>query len=130
MITNATNICSISEGHAEKLYDMCMIERLCHFNKERILKLVQVFIEQAPQAMEEIKQAFAKGDLATVKKTAHRIKPTLSYYAIVKVEKDILSIEKMAKTGEAGSGLQTAINNADNIVAAVVTSMKQEFFNN
>lgn len=121
----------LTETDSEKFYDMCMIERLCHHNAERIKKLVSVFIEQIPQSVEEIKQAYAKGDFAVVRKTAHRIKPTLSYYAIVKVEKDIKQIERLAKEeGPDTADLEMKIIKLDIVLTEVVRKMKQEFFIN
>lgn len=130
MIYTETNTHILSETGSEKFYDMCMIERLCHFNTERIKKLVGVFIEQVPQAIEEIKQAYAKKDYSIIRKTAHRIKPTLSYYAIIKIEKDIQQIERMAKEGVDTADLELKIIKLDIVVAEVVKKMKQEFFNN
>jgi len=130
MITTTTNINTIFETGSEKFYDMCMIERLCHNNADRIKKLVSVFIEQMPQSVEEIKQAYAKRDFAVVRKTAHRIKPTLSYYAIIKIEKDIQQIERMAKEGSDNAELELKIIKLDIVVAEVVKKMKQEYFNN
>ncbi len=129
MISETMNPGGLAALHTEKLYDMCMIERLCHQNTERIQKLVAVFIDQVPRAMEEIKLAYAAGDLATVRKTTHRIKPTLSYYAIVKIEKDVLQIEKMAKQGIASAELELKIARLDKVLSEVVQRMKQDFFN-
>mgnify|MGYP000962010832 CR=1 FL=1 len=83
-----------------------------------------------PQSVEEIKQAYAKRDFAVVRKTAHRIKPTLSYYAIIKIEKDIQQIERMAKEGSDNAELELKIIKLDIVVAEVVKKMKQEYFNN
>jgi HPt (histidine-containing phosphotransfer) domain-containing protein len=130
MIPTTTNINTVSETDSEKFYDMCMIERLCHNNEERIKKLVSVFIEQMPQSVEEIKQAYAKRDFAVVRKTAHRIKPTLSYYAIIKIEKDILQIEKMAKGEVDSADMELKIIKLDIVVGEVVKKMKQDYFNN
>lgn len=130
MISTETNTHLLSETDSEKFYDMCMIERLCHFNEERIKKLVSVFIEQVPQAVEEIKLAYSRKDFSVIKKTAHRIKPTLSYYAIIKVEKDIQQIERIARNGGDTADLELKIIKLDMVVAEVVRKMKQEFFNN
>jgi HPt (histidine-containing phosphotransfer) domain-containing protein len=114
----------------EKLYDICMIDRLCRGNQEQVKKMVAVFIKEIPNAIEEIKKAYSNKDFVTVKKTTHRIKPTLSYYAIIKIEKDIRSIEVLAKQGLAVPELELKITRVGNVVDAVVERLKSDFLYN
>lgn len=114
----------------EKLYDICMIDRLCRGNQEQVKKMVAVFIKEIPHAIDEIKTAYSNGDFVTVKKTTHRIKPTLSYYAIIKIEKDIRSIEALAKQGQAAPELELKIVRVQHVLDAVVERLKTDFLNN
>jgi len=114
----------------EKLYDLCMIDRLCRGNQDKVKKMVEVFINTAPQSVEEIKIAYLQGDFAVVKKVAHRIKPTLSYYAIIKIEKDILQIEKLAKEGLPCTELEQKIIKVDEVISQVIEKMKQDILHN
>jgi HPt (histidine-containing phosphotransfer) domain-containing protein len=111
----------------EKLYDLCMIEQLCRGNQEKVKKIVQVFIEQIPQSVEEIKSAYSKRDFLVIKNVAHRIKPTLSYYAIIQVEKDIQLIEKLAKEELATPELEVKIKKLDTVINQIVEQMKKDF---
>jgi HPt (histidine-containing phosphotransfer) domain-containing protein len=114
----------------EKLYDICMIDRLCRGNQEQVKKMVTVFIKEIPNAIEEIKLAYNNRDFTTVKNTTHRIKPTLSYYAIIKIEKDIRRIEALAKQGQAVPELELKIMAVENVLAAVVEKLKTDFLYN
>ena len=116
--------------HTEKLYDLCMIEQLCRGDQEKIKKMVEVFIVQAPKSVEEIKIAFLQGDFAVIKTVAHRIKPTLSYYAIIKIEKDIQQIERLAKEGSNSDELKLKIMKVDDVITRVVEKMKQDILQN
>lgn len=111
----------------EKLYDLCMIEQLCRGNQEKVKIMVKVFIDQIPQSVEEIKLAFNKRDFIKIKNVAHRIKPTLSYYAIVKIEKDIQLIERLAKEELANPELELRIKKLDVVINEIVGQMKKEF---
>lgn len=111
----------------EKVYDICMIEQLCHGNQEKIKKMVTVFIDQVPKVIGEIKKAYIHGDLVTIRKKAHQVKPTLGYYAIIKIEKDIRQIEKLAKAGEEITELGIKIMRVDDVIAQVIEKMKQDF---
>lgn len=111
----------------EKLYDLCMIEQLCRGNQEKVKIMVKVFIDQVPQSVEEIKLAFNKRDFVKIKNVAHRIKPTLSYYAIVKIEKDIQQIERLAKEELATPELELRIKKLDEVINEIVSQMKKDF---
>ncbi|NOT92508.1 Hpt domain-containing protein [Ferruginibacter sp.] len=111
----------------EKLYDLSMIEQLCRGNQDQVKKMVKVFIDQIPKSVEEIKLAYTTRDLDIVKNVAHKIKPTLSYYAIVKIEKDLRQIEALAKEGFATTELELKINKLEEITTQVVEKMKQDF---
>ena len=112
---------------AEGLYDLCMIERLCRGNQEQVKKMMAVFIQQAPQAVEEIKKAYANSDFITIKNTAHRIKPILSYYAIVSIEKDIRKLEALAKEEGASFEMEMRINKIAEVISRVTAEMKSTF---
>ena len=101
-----------------------MIDRLCRGDQERIKKMLQLFIDQTPQDIEAIKEAYKRGDFAIVRKIAHRIKPVLGYYAIIKIEKDILTIERMAGRGQLSNEVATKIKHVDEVVTEVIEQMK------
>lgn len=112
------------EVKSEKLYDLCFIENFCRGNQEQVKKMVRVFIEQMPHSVDEIKSAYQKGDFDLIKKVAHRIKPVLSYYAIVKVDKVIRQIEFMAAEGTASYELSLKIEKLDEVILQIVEQMK------
>ena len=113
--------------HTEQLFDMSYVNKICRNNPDAIKKMVTVFINTIPAAIDEIKQLYERQDYDAVKKTTHRIKPVIMYYAIVKAERIILDIEKMAKNRLWLDGLGNKIEVLKNTVAEVVTEMKKEF---
>jgi len=58
-----------------------------------------------------IKSAYKQSDYAEVKKLAYRIQSALSYYAVVKMEKDMRQIEELAGEGIATIELELKIKN-------------------
>lgn len=120
-------IYSATEITAEKLYDTSMIEKFCRGNEEQLKKMIRIFIEQIPQSVEEIKLAYQNKDFMQMKNAAHRIKPILSYYAVVKVAKDIQQIENMAKEELATAEMESKIKRLDDVLSMVVTRMKKDF---
>jgi HPt (histidine-containing phosphotransfer) domain-containing protein len=125
-----TNTSNHIDPTSEKLYNMSMIERLCHQNKELIKKLVKVFIDEVPEAVEDIKIAYKNRDYVVIKNTAHRIKPTIAYYNIVKLEKNIQEIEVLALEEMESEDFELKIIKLNILVDQVVKELKNEFYNN
>jgi HPt (histidine-containing phosphotransfer) domain-containing protein len=111
------------EAPFEKLYDLGMIEKLCRGDISRTKKMVQLFINDMPASIEEIKQAYKKLDFITLKKTAHRIKPVLAMYSIAKIEKDIEMIESSGIEERVTPELESKINNLSSIIGEVTEQM-------
>lgn len=130
MIHTQTNTKSETGISTEKLYDLGMIEMLCHGNKEQVKKMVMVFIDQVPKSIEDIKSAYTIKDFDIIKNIAHRIKPVLSYYAIIKVEKDILLIEKWAEEKTSSFEMELKIKKLDAIIEKIVEQLKKDFLHN
>jgi hypothetical protein len=113
--------------NTEQLFDMSYVNKICRNDAERIKKMVAVFISTLPAAVEEIKQHYQRQDYDAVKKTAHRIKPVILIYAIVKAERVILDIEKMAKNQIGIDELAIKIETLQTSISTVVEEMKRTF---
>jgi HPt (histidine-containing phosphotransfer) domain-containing protein len=113
------------ETPVEKLYDLGMINQLCRGNSDLTKKMVQLFIKEIPFSVEEIKQAYKQKDFVTLHKTAHRIKPVLSMYSIVKVEKDIELLENMLNEEKVTPETELKIIRLDNVISLVTKQMNR-----
>jgi HPt (histidine-containing phosphotransfer) domain-containing protein len=95
-------------------------------NKELVKKLIMIFIEQTPAAVRQIKEAWNIGDLVTVKKTAHRIKPNIDSFGIEELKQEIRSIENLAEEGLSTSELETKINKLSQVIDLVVVDLAKD----
>lgn len=121
-------ICTLREG--EKLFDLSLIEKLCRGNEEVRERLIRSFTVTIPKAIDDLHRAHLERDFSTLQRTAHRIKPTLGMYAVVKVEQEIRSIERLAKDQMATIELQRAIEKTSWVLREVVTQMNTQYLNN
>jgi len=121
-----TNIPNEGIASGEKLYDLCMIEKLCRGNQEQVKQMLHVFIDQVPKAVEEIRLAYRENDFDKVKKAAHRIKPVLSFYAVIKIEEEIRMIESAASL-LSQSEFEYTLAKVDTVITHIVAQMKNTF---
>jgi HPt (histidine-containing phosphotransfer) domain-containing protein len=109
----------------EKLYDLSMIDTFCRGDKNLTKKMIQVFIKDMPVSVEELKQAYKANDVISLKRTAHRIKPVLSLYSIVKIGKDIEVLVNMGREEMVTAETEMKINRLDNVISIVTQQMNK-----
>jgi two-component system sensor histidine kinase/response regulator len=66
---------------------------------ELISELVQIFLEDAPQLVEELGAAVSRGDAAQVHRSAHSLKGSASNFSAGPVVESALRLELMGKSG-------------------------------
>ena len=83
-----------------KLYDLGMLEQMANGNQDFIKNMVKTFLEQTPEAVEEITVHFGTKDWESLRGVAHKIKPSMEIMGIVELKEDIKLIELNAKNQE------------------------------
>jgi len=116
---------TVREG--EKLFDLSLIEKFCRGNEVTREKMIRSFTSSIPLALVELHQAYLKKDFSKLQTTAHRIKPTLGFYAIVKIEKEIQRIESLAKECRSGEELEKALEKTSWVLQQVVSQMQDTY---
>lgn len=110
----------------EKLYSLDLVKKLSHNNKEIMRKLINVFIEQAPASVENLKSAYYARKFAVVSHVAHKIKPTYGYFVINNTEKEIELIELLANLEKPLPEIESMINRLEETTAKVVAEMQED----
>jgi hypothetical protein len=113
------------ETSVEKLYDLGMIDKFCRGDKSLTKKMMQVFINDMPVSVEELKQAYKANDVITLKRTAHRIKPVLSLYSIVIIGNDVEILENMGTEELVTPEIALKIKRLDNVISLVTQQMNK-----
>jgi len=111
----------------EQLYDLTMVDKMCRGNQESVLKMVNVFISQISQSVEEITVAYQKKDFGKIKNELHKVKPTLTYYGTAKIEKELLVLEKLVAGTFTGKEIEININTLNAITTQTIAKMKLDF---
>jgi CheY-like chemotaxis protein/HPt (histidine-containing phosphotransfer) domain-containing protein len=110
----------------KKLYNLDYIVQFSRGNPDFVRKMIRLFIEQIPAAVDEIKTAYKESNLETVSRTAHRIKPNIDNFGIEDLKKDIRTIESLAKEGIASDELEILIGRLENVIRKVVSELEQD----
>jgi HPt (histidine-containing phosphotransfer) domain-containing protein len=118
---------SSPETNTEKCYNLDMIEVLCRGDKEKVKKMIALFIEQMPLSIEQLKSAESKNDYSEIKKITHKIKPIVVYYSLTGIEKTLTRIEQLATIESLTNELKTSISDLGISVSIVIEQLKKDF---
>lgn len=113
-------------GKTKQLYDLTKLTDIAKGNENFIKKMLQLFVEQVPVCIVEIKQALVVSDLTTIKSLAHRIKPSIDSLGIDCIKEDIRNIELKPTELYATGQLEKLINKLDNVITEVVLDIKKK----
>ena len=87
--------------------------------------MVRLFIEQVPDSVQEIKNAFKIDDYNKIKKIAHTIKPMIDMMGIVSLKKEVRELEKNSDKYHERNELNTRLTYFVKILDNVVDNLKK-----
>jgi two-component system, sensor histidine kinase len=90
-MTNSNPV--LNQALTENLYSLSKLENACRKDPVFIRKMTDLFIQQLPTAVKDIRSCFEKKDYDSMKAVAHRIKPTLDNMCISSLYQVIRDIE-------------------------------------
>ncbi|HPS62396.1 MAG TPA: PAS domain S-box protein [Bacteroidales bacterium] len=125
-ITDSSSPADSSDAKTEKLYSLEYIEQFSRGNEEFVKKMIRVFLDEIAPAIPKIKPALLSGDLATVRKLAHFVKPTIDSFGINIVKEDIRMIESWDEKKTPVAHLENLVDKLEQVMARVARELENE----
>ncbi|APZ45122.1 Hpt domain-containing protein [Polaribacter reichenbachii] len=100
---------------------------MCRGNKESILKMVEVFIDQIPKFINELNTAFSDNDLLKIKNEVHKIKPTVHFFGAFKLKEQLLVIDGKTVNELGEIDLKHIIKNINFYASEVINELKTDY---
>jgi HPt (histidine-containing phosphotransfer) domain-containing protein len=69
-------------------------------DRELLRRIVELFLVQGPQLLEEVRQAVLRGDGYTLERTAHKIRGSVTNFAAKKTHDAAFRLEQMGHQGD------------------------------
>jgi PAS domain S-box-containing protein len=91
---------TIGEDLNETLYDLSQLENISRGNKEFVSNMITIFIDLIKEDTKFLSNAIENKDISTLRRIAHKIKPSIDLMGIVSIKQDVRNLEKY----EIGSG--------------------------
>jgi CheY-like chemotaxis protein len=106
------------------LYDLTGLIAISKGNHAFVNKMIVLFCDQTPAAVDEIEQAYANRDYKKIKATAHRIKPSIDSMGIQILKNEIRLIETLSEDSSDSEELPALIQHLNTVVKQVVEQLR------
>lgn len=113
--------------NTDKLYSLSGLENIARGDRSFIAEMVQIFIEQSHLSIEQINEAFAKTDLESIKKIAHRLKPAIDSLDIQILKSLIRELELESEKLHSDNILSEKIELLESTLSIVIDQLNLEF---
>lgn len=106
------------------LYNLSFLEEISRGNRDLLEQMIQVFIDQAPVAVKQLKAAYHCHDFGEMFMIAHRIKPDIDNLGIVSLKDNIRQIESLTRQEQNGTRLENLIFDLGDTINQVVHELR------
>jgi CheY-like chemotaxis protein len=106
------------------LFDLSLLEKMSRGNDDFVNKMIAVFIDLAIENIQKLEESLANNDMETIKKTAHKIKPSIDQMGIKSLKEVIRKVEKYDLQTGSKNELDMLIGKITGVLKTVTTSLK------
>jgi len=106
------------------IFDLAAFERQTGGDTALRNEIAQMFLEDCPQRVAEIRDAVAKGDAAALVAVAHSLKGSASYMCVSIVRGHAADLERMGRAGRLGDA-PAAVDALDAAVAVMLPELRK-----
>lgn len=108
----------------EKLVDLSYLNSICNGDKQFMTDMINTFISNTPEAINEMQKWMSKARWESVSKTAHRIKPSITFMGIEKLKPVIKKIEQYGKENYNTDQIPDLVQNLSSHCQAAIKELR------
>lgn len=116
------------QSSSNALFDLSNLEKIASGNHAFVRKMVDLFLNQTPPMLEEMKQAFSVGDGQKVAALAHKMKPSLDNLGVKSLFQTIRNLEKYPSEPQNHSQTIEDLDLLEKTLFQVFSEMKSQLF--
>jgi PAS domain S-box-containing protein len=113
------------ETPAAPLYDLGLIENMSRGDTTFVVTMTEIFIELAKENIEILEAGLQQDDLDSIKKIAHKIKPSIDQMGIISLKEVVREIEKYDLIQGDKEALQKLVHEQIRVLQQVILSLEK-----
>lgn len=90
----------IAEASTNRIINMATLQDMADGNTEFIDEMINMFLEDTPDCLAKIEVALTEGDHDTIQRISHKMKPSMGFMGMPKLEATIAEMERKAEGKE------------------------------
>jgi CheY-like chemotaxis protein len=110
----------------KRKYDLSLLREISRGNESFVSKMVQLFCQQAPEMVQQMKAAFQQGDMSDIEALAHKLKPSIDNLAIEELREPVRRLEKAGRNNIPWNEVTALLSQMENVILEVVLDVRQE----
>lgn len=110
---------------ADAIYDLSQLEELAGGDDDFVNSMVATFLEHTPAQLEDLKKARQEGDLVTMGKLAHKIKPNIDMFGLSQISGTIRELEELGKDEDDKPEIDDKIRQVDEVLQKAFSQLKE-----
>ncbi|UGU15073.1 Hpt domain-containing protein [Sinomicrobium kalidii] len=108
-------------------YNLEKLEELSGGDRDFIVSVVAVFVDETPGDLQHLEQAIKSGDYEMVYKHAHKIKPNVDLLGMEEIKSQLLQVEAQARENEGLPVIEEMYAAINGQLQDVITELKTDF---
>jgi len=123
---NTTLIVAVVNTTKNMLYNLQKLEKMSKGNVDFLTKMCHLFVKITPSYLKQINDLYEKRDVSSLKKLAHKMKPSIDYMGIISLKQDIRTLEHLNNENYSLERLKSLVENTTNILTEVVLQIRKK----
>lgn len=106
-------------------YNLSMLEELSMGDSAFVEKMIGIFIESSSHCLKQFNSLSRRGDIISIKKIAHQIKPSIQNMGIISIAQDLRTIENFKHKDYSIEKLKRHVANVTSVLSEVISQLKE-----
>ncbi len=107
-------------------YKLTKVRELASGDDDFVIAVATAFLEEVPQAIDQISNGLDKNDCMLVYQNAHKIKPTIQMFEIGVLD-DLLVIQDWGKFEKTSEDVSSQFKRVSSVIKIVASEIKSDF---
>jgi len=110
----------------KKLYDLQKLEGISKGNVDFLKKMCRLFVKITPSYVKQINNLYEERNIGSLKKLAHKMKPSIDYMGIISLKQDISDLEHLNNENYSLEKLKSLVENTISILTKTVSQIREK----
>lgn len=112
-------------GNEAKFTDLTYLESISGGDQDFINEIIDLFKNQMPESIDEMKNAYHNNDPVTIGEVAHKAKPSAIYIGNKALENKLKTLQELKNTQKIDETIESSIKEVEELSQKVIDELSQ-----